>query len=196
MKHYLLPALIAFALGNPLTALAEAVAPVAPPPAPPVAEAPPAAPAAEAPAADPYQQMMEERDAHMQAMYERFAKMWGTKDPAERQKLMEENRQAEQAHREKMRSMRGEMLPQNWQNSGEEGGWTPPAQPGQPGMGRPGMHPGMQQQQGMPPMGQPGMGRGAGPGMMQKHAEVIERLDRIEAMLKTLLSEHQAAKPH
>jgi len=189
MKHTLLPALIALMLGNPLTALADTMAPVAPPPAPPVAEAPPAAPAAEAPAADPYQQMMDERDAHMQATYERFAKMWGTKDPAERQKLMEENRQAEQAHREKMRSMRDAMMPQNWQNPGEEGGWTPP---GQPGMGRPGMNPGMGQ--GMPPMGQPGMGRG--PGMMQKHTDVIERLDRIEAMLKELLTAHQAAEHH
>ncbi|SEH08767.1 hypothetical protein [Candidatus Venteria ishoeyi] len=198
IKSVLYTALFSVALGGSASVLAAgevapavaAPAPVAAPvaaPAPvaPVAPVTPATPAADNSAAkSPRETMQDEEAKFMQSMHERMAKMWSTEDPAERKKLMDEQKQAMQAHQQKKKElyqqMSGQYAAERVQN------WHPGNQMGR-GMGRRGMGPGMGRGMG-PGMGQgQGMGKGMHRPMCQQHqAGMIERLDRIERQLEQL----------
>jgi len=133
----------------------------------------PAAPAA--PEAPDFNAMEKERADFMKSKHERMAKIWGTNDHNERQKLIDEDRKIMQAHREKMRALSGM-----------------PAMPARGGWGRDmgeGMPPMMGEE--MPPM------RGGAPYPMDRpmppmmgrgghHQDVLERLDRIEKTLNEM----------
>jgi hypothetical protein len=165
MRQPIVSAII-LALGLPVMSYAaDQVAPQAP-----VAAPAPVAPAApQPPKAPDFSAIDKERAEFMKSKHERMAKIWGATDPNERQKLIDEDRKAMQAHREKMRSLRGiddfggDMMPPMM---GFEDGREMPPMRGRPNMERPQM----------PPM----MGHGS------HHQEVMERLDRIEKTLNDM----------
>lgn len=140
-------------------------------------QAAPQAPVAQpaAPQGPDFNAMDKERADFMKAKHERMAKIWGAADPNERQKLIDEDRKAMQAHREKMRSLSG--MPEmpargGWGNDFDGGNMMPPMvnpegrMPPRPNMERP-----------------PMMGMGGHRGF---HQEVTDRLDKIEKTLNEM----------
>jgi hypothetical protein len=172
MRQPIVSAII-LALGLPVMSYAadQQAAPQTPVAAPQMAQ--PAAP--QPPKAPDFNAMDKERADFMKAKHERMAKIWGTNDPNERQKLIDEDRKAMQAHREKMRSLSG--MPEmpargGWGNDFEGGDMMNPEgrmMPPRPNMERPPM----------PPM----MGMGGHRGF---HQEVTDRLDKIEKTLNEM----------
>lgn len=181
MRQPIVSAII-LALGLPVASFAmdQQAAPQAP------AAAPVAPPAAAAPQAPDFNAIDKERADFMKAKHERMAKIWGTSDLNERQKLIDEDRKAMQAHREKMRSLSG--MPEMPARGGDfEGDMMPP-----PMMGGRGMPPMMNPEGRMPP--RPNMERPPMPPMMGMghhghhghHQDVINRLDKIEKTLNEM----------
>lgn len=139
-----------------------------------------AAPTAPATAPQPpdFTAVEKERAAFMKDRHERMAKIWATDDPNERQKLIDEDRKAMQAHREKMRSLNGmpELPPRGYYDFNGVDMLAPAM------MGRP-------EGRMMPPL--PTMERPQMPFMGRHHhrahhQEVINRLDRIEKTLNEM----------
>ncbi len=121
-----------------------------------------------------YQEIMAERNRHMQAMQEYQQKISQASDPAEREKLMQEYQQAMEAHMEKMRSLG---MPGRGRGMMGPGGYGP--------MGGPGRHmkgPGHK-------MGRHGMGRGY---QCPHREEKMQRLKNIENMLQEILEHIRA----
>jgi hypothetical protein len=173
MRQPIVSAII-LALGLPIAGFAmDQAAPQqqAPAAAPQVAQ--PAAP--QAPKAPDFNAMDKERADFMKAKHERMSKIWGTNDPNERQKLIDEDRKAMQEHREKMRSLSG--MPEMPARGGEfEGDMMPPPMMGRP-EGRMPPRPNMERPP-MPPM--------MGMGHHGRHQDVIDRLDKIEKTLNEM----------
>lgn len=171
MRQPIVSAII-LALGLPVMSYAmDQAAPAAPQAqAPMAAPVPPAMP--QPPKAPDFAAIDKERAEFMKSKHERMAKIWAATDPNERQKLIDEDRKAMQAHREKMRSLHGmggfggDMMPP----AGFDDGYDMPPMRGRPNMERPPMPP-------MPPM----MNHHGG-----HHQEVLERLDRIEKKLNDM----------
>lgn len=176
MRQPIVSAII-LALGLPVVSYAadqQAAPQQTPAAAPQMAQ--PAAP--QPPQAPDFNAMEKERADFMKAKHERMAKIWGVNDPNERQKLIDEDRKAMQAHREKMRSFSGmpEMPARGGWGNDFEGGDMPPMMgrpegrmPPRPNMDRPPM----------PPM----MGMGGHRGF---HQDVTDRLDKIEKTLNEM----------
>jgi hypothetical protein len=172
MRQPIISALV-LALGLPVAGFAmDQAAPQAP-------AVQPAAPAdPQAPKAPDFNAMDKERADFMKAKHERMAKIWGTNDHNERQKLIDEDRKAMQAHREKMRSLSG--MPEMPPRGGDfDGGDMPPMMQGR---GMPPMQGGYPPNMGRPPM----MGMGGMGGHRGFHQDVTDRLDRIEKTLNDM----------
>jgi len=176
MRQPIVSAII-LALGLPVMSYAsdqQAAPQQAPAAAPQMAQ--PAAP--QPPKAPDFNAMDKERADFMKAKHERMAKIWGANDPNERQKLIDEDRKAMQAHREKMRSLSG--MPEMPARGGDfEGGEMPPMMMGRPD-GRMPPRPNMERPP-MPPM--MGMGHHGHHG---HHQDVLNRLDNIEKTLNEM----------
>ncbi|MEY3218972.1 MAG: hypothetical protein RIT27_329 [Pseudomonadota bacterium] len=172
MRQFAVSALV-IALGLPMVGHAneQAAAPQQP------AAAPVAPAAPEAPKAPDFDAMEKEHADFMKSKHERMAKIWGTNDPNERQKLIDEDRKIMQAHREKMRALSGmPAMP-------ARGGWGRDMDAEMPPMGEemPPMRGGAPYPMSRPPMPpMMGMGRGG------HHQDVLERLDRIEKTLNEM----------
>ncbi len=142
-----------------------------------------AMPAPQAPKAPDFAAIDKERADFMKSKHERMAKIWATNDPNERQKLIDEDRKAMQAHREKMRSLNGMPdMPARGGYDFDGGDMMPPPMMGRPEgrmmPPRPNMErPPMPQ---MPPMGHHHGHHGG------HHQDVLNRLDRIEKTLNDM----------